>query len=63
MVHFASNCLLNFALSLAKIHVAIEQTTVKGTMMINATNVIDIVVINPKFPPDVPKRQTDFNKQ
>ena len=59
MMHFASNCLLNFALSLAKIHVAIEQTTVKGTRRIKATSAIDSAVVRPKlleFPPDMPKR-------
>ena len=58
MIHFASNCLLNFALSLAKIHAAIEQATEMETVTINATNAIDSAVVSTKllaFPSDVPK--------
>ena len=60
MIHFASNCLLNFALSLAKIHAAIEPATEMETVTINATNDIDSIIVSTKllaFPSDVPKEQ------
>ena len=66
MIHFASNCLLNFALSLAKVHIATEQPTVKGIMtIINATSAINSAVVSPElleFVLDMPKRKLDFNK-
>ena len=55
MIVFTSSCLFNFALSLAKVNIATEQTIMKGAKMTNATSTIDSAIMSPKlleFPPN-----------